>query len=904
MSSIFSGPIEQQIETLTKIVVGLYPPGVRTTVANIEEKVMALAPLAPDLDVSALKIIVAKVETLVHIKFEDEDGGVVDPNTFVPWLTQERRSQIDWARWMAYESLLATKNLSPLVLDRMGTRADHVLELAGDPQKQGQWARRGLVIGDVQSGKTANYLAIFNKAADAGYKIIILFGGHTDKLRRQTQERVDEGFVGRDSKAISAKRPGDFKKATIGVGHHVGFRPATSLTTWATDFSTQQLKGINLDAEAVNGPVIFVIKKNKKIIENLITWLEGQGDGGGDGKLRLPMLLLDDEADYASINTNDEDKDPTAINKAIRDLMAVFARNSYVGFTATPFANVFIDPEHEQDLFPRDYVLTLESPSNYFGPEAMFEHTEGSEAFLVGNDDASAWLPYPHKGNANVGPLPASLLDSVAAFFVANAIRDLRDQHSAPRTMMINVSRFNNVQAQVFEQVSEIVSDWRRKLRQGVGEEVLARLERVFIDNYSHAGTSWEQLRMVLDSSIETVVVKLVNSKTTNSDDWDVTYRSDRARVIAVGGDVLSRGLTLEGLVISYFRRKSVAYDTLMQMGRWFGYREGYRDLCKLWIDPEVASWYDFIALATTELRDQISRMRALGQTPKQFGLAVRRHPSSALVATALNKRRTASVARQISLRDKSFETVRFSDKREVNLSNLNATRDLVTELQATRKSETSRTGNHWWQDVDANVVVRYLENFQTATQDLLFSDQIIAKHVRETRFPWMKTWDIVIASGQSNLKAFPGLIETQKVSRAIYERDGVLYSGGSKLRLGGRSDEGQVLDDDAYSRAVEAAKGKGPGDLHFRAQLTRPLMIIYPIDPAVDDQMALSIANPSTSFTRFNPAEAEYPLVGLHIALPFGDSSIPFEDDSDLVSWLVNLTWLENNNLLTEEEE
>ena len=904
MSSIFSGSKAEQIETLTKVVVGLYPPGTRTTVADIESKVMAFAPLAADLDVAALKIVVAKVETLVHIKFDDEDGEVVDPNTFVPWLTKERRAQIDWSRWMAYESLLTTKNLSPLVLDRMGARADHVLELAGDPQKQGQWARRGLVIGDVQSGKTANYLAIFNKAADAGYKIIILFGGHTDKLRRQTQERVDEGFVGRDSKAISLKRPGEFKNATIGVGHHVGFRPATSLTTWATDFSTQQLKGINLDAEAVNGPVIFVIKKNKKIIENLITWLEGHGDGSGHGKLRLPMLLLDDEADYASINTNDEDKDPTAINKAIRDLMAVFARNSYVGFTATPFANVFIDPEHEQDLFPRDYVLTLESPSNYFGPEAMFEHADGPEAFLAGNDDASTWLPYPHKGNAVVGPLPETLLDSVAAFFLANAIRDLRDQHSAPRTMMINVSRFNNVQNQVFERVSETVADWRRRLRQGVGDEVLLRLESIFVNHYSHTGFSWEQVRMVLDSAIEDVVVKLVNSKTTNSDDWDVTYRSDRARVIAVGGDVLSRGLTLEGLVVSYFRRKSVAYDTLMQMGRWFGYREGYRDLCKLWIDPEVASWYDFIALATAELREQISRMRALGQTPKQFGLAVRRHPSSALVATALNKRRTASVARQISLRDKSFETVRFSDKLEANRSNYMKTVDLIRELESIKTSVLSKTDNHWWQNVDSDLVVKYLESFQTATQDLLFSDHVIAKHVRETRFPWMKSWDIVVASGQSKLKAFPGLIETQKVSRAIYEKDGILYSGGSKLRLGGRSDEGQVLDEEAYAKAVAAAKGKGPGDLHFRAQLKQPLLIIYPIDPAVDDSGALLPPSSNTSFTRFMPPEAEYPLIGLHIALPFGDPAIPFEDDSDLVSWLVNLTWLENNNLLTEEEE
>lgn len=894
------GKAEQE-EALLRLVISSIGSR-KVTLEEIDQRVRAFSFTAEKLAEPDLLSVIAQIETLVRI-IVDPDIEVVDPSSFANWLTKERLAESSWDRWEAYGFLLQNQLFSPNVIDRMDKRAESILELAGDPLRQGSWARRGLVIGDVQSGKTANYLALFNKAADAGYKIIILFGGHTDKLRRQTQQRVDEGFVGSDSRKLIGYKRGVFVDKTFGVGLYKGFKQATSLTTWSSDFSTKQLIGTNLNAEAINGPVVFVIKKNKSIIENLIAWLHSQSTGSQEGKLDLPMLLLDDEADYASINTRDPDSAPTAVNAAIRNLLAVFAKNTYIGFTATPFANVFIDPDQEEDLFPRDYIISLESPSNYFGPESMFLDRPGGSSFISSNDDAMEWLPYSHKLHHPVEELPESLKDAMAAFFIVNAIRDCRGDDSAARTMMINVSRFTTVQSAVFDRVRDLVSGWRQIINQGVGSEVWSRLERVFQEDFEHQEVPWEQVKMNMVSSIHHIEVHLVNSKTSTTDDWDRIYKSDRARVVAIGGDVLSRGLTLEGLCVTYFRRKSVAYDTLMQMGRWFGYRNGYDDLCKLWIDPEVSSWYAFIAEATLELREQISRMRSLDQTPRQFGLAVRRHPGAALMATALNKRRHSDVAHQISLRHKSIESVRLESDPQVNLSNYLAAESLLTAMPGNLLEKKTRQNNSWWSGVPANLVLDFVKSFRTAKSDLLFADGVIAGHIARTKAEWMAHWDVVVVSGDSTQVAFEMLGAGKKVRRAIFERGGVLYAGGSKLRLGGRGDVGQVLSDADYKAVREESEGKEPGDLPYRAKLVHPLLMLYPIEISKSTDSAGVLKQREAGFSRFQPKDANFKMLGVHIAFPVGDSSSDSGADSELVSWLVNRPWLDNNQLLFEDE-
>lgn len=236
--------------------------------------------------------------------------------------------------------------------------------------------RRGLIIGDVQSGKTATYTGLICKAADAGYKVVILLTGITENLRRQTQERIDEGIVG-----ITLKKEGKIEKyPRVGVGLDNKQIKATSVTSTLNDFVGNCNK-ITMSL-ASNSLVLFVIKKNVSVLQRLFNWLREQNIDPIKGYVDVPMLLIDDEADNASVNTRKDETDPTRTNKLIRQICNLFMNSTYVGFTATPFANVFIDPDsvdamQHADLFPEHFIYALEAPSNYVGADKIF-YPEGT----------------------------------------------------------------------------------------------------------------------------------------------------------------------------------------------------------------------------------------------------------------------------------------------------------------------------------------------------------------------------------------------------------------------------------------------------------------------------------------------------------------------------------------------
>jgi hypothetical protein len=873
------GPIDQT--ELIRQVLGLQP---------------ILAPTISDEDVSR---VIARLESQLIVIIEG--GTVLQGDEHEPWLDADRRSAIAWQRWNAYRKLLSSSKTPPRVLQEMGQRADVILGLIGDPQVQTPWQRRGLVIGDVQSGKTANYLGLFNKAADAGYKVIILLGGHTDKLRKQTQKRVDEGFVGKDSRKLGRGLSDIASNIQIGVGR-LGIK-AAGFTTVNSDFSASQLRGLNLEMEALSSPVIFVIKKNKTIINNLVAWLASQATTSG--KLSMPMLLLDDEADYASINTNDPDKDPTAINQGIRDLLGKFERNSFVGFTATPYANVLIDDEIEEDLFPRDFIYALEAPSNYFGPEKMFSGDDDRPSFIRHIYDAEDYFPIKHKSSFQVVGIPASLKRAVMTFFLTNAIRDLRGQEKQPRSMLVNVSRYNLPQQYVTDLIANYVSEIREALifTNNDSRHVWDEMQEIFTDEFANSTEAWPEVSALLGNSIEDIVVKLVNSKN-KSDDWESIYETDRARVIAVGGDVLSRGLTLEGLSTSYFYRKSVAYDTLMQMGRWFGYRGGYEDVCRLWIDQEVSTWYAFIASAIRELRDDLRAMRNAKLTPKDFGLAVLRHPGSVLTVTAQNKSKHGQIAQKISLRNYSCETPRLPNDKTTLEKNWKAFAALVQGISDDNvPMEKSASGHPLWRGVTPSRIVNLLENFRAADAEMLFTDEVILSHVRSSRAPWMQSWDVMVMGGQSRNSLSLIGEEHKLVTRAIYEHNGSLYIGGSKMRLGGRGDIAQILDSESRNKAIQDAETKEPSDANYRRYLKNPLLIIYPIEAKSAEAISKPVDSPKRpKFEKlYVPETGSEPIIGLHFSFPPGDG---VEEDTETVSYMANKVYVRNRNLYEDATE
>ena len=343
------------------------------------------------------------------------------------------KDDLDQKFWLRYKDyLIDEKHFSPNIVSKLGNETlDHDLMnylLNPNVQTDNPVFRRGLVIGDVQSGKTSTYIGLICKAADAGFKVFILLTGTIESLRKQTQERVEEGFIGIDmsDQATGGKRVG------VGLDNQTIF--ATALTSRNNDFTGNSDK-IAVALRNFNA-VVFVIKKQKDVLNKLTKWLKNLNADQLTGKIDLPMLMIDDEADNASINTSKDKEDPTTINRLIRNLANLFTRSNYIGFTATPFANVFIDPEtteemENQDLFPEDFIVALPTPSNYIGPEKIFAEDGEYHSQLVyitdaGVEESDGYSFYFKHKKEWEGDLPESLTDAIYCFYLVNAIRDLR----------------------------------------------------------------------------------------------------------------------------------------------------------------------------------------------------------------------------------------------------------------------------------------------------------------------------------------------------------------------------------------------------------------------------------------------------------------------------------------------
>lgn len=542
-----------------------------------------------------------------------------------------------------------------------------------DPLQDEGFICKGMVIGDVQAGKTNNYTALINKSADLGYRLIIVLTGVTEPLRSQTQARLDKDFVGRESVADRNKP----SLKDVGVGRDpmtISGKTPYSLTDSKLDFLSRN----NVPVETQGSPVLVVTKKNHHVLTSILRWLQSQKTEGS-GLFEQPTLIVDDEADNASVNTADEGEDPKAINGLIRSIISTCDKVSYVAYTATPFANVFIDPDTQEggmiDLFPSHFIVCLDPPSNYCG--GRFFYSQGDEYFRESSFvrrsiyDCESFIPLKHKADLKPTAIPDSMKEALASFFVASAIKDIRRKNGllAPDrekfdSCLINVSRFTAVQTDLAIPVSNFVDElWRDAVtsnEKGYAFQLMRRVYDIHYKNVVNVDEKWSEVAIAL-SQIDEPVIKTVHSKT--KDELDYSSSTAPTKVVAIGGFKLSRGLTLDGLTVSYFYRRSMMYDTLMQMARWFGYRDGYRDLLRLYTTPDARDWYAHITEATDELKRDLLEMEGTGLEPKDFGIKVRSHEDS-LIITAKNKMRTATeINDKVSYANKLKETF-FVDRR------------------------------------------------------------------------------------------------------------------------------------------------------------------------------------------------------------------------------------------------
>ncbi len=791
-------------------------------------------------------------------------GAIIDAEDFRPWLHDARiNGEFGDFYWSRYRKLLNLKGLPKPVIDATDEVTDRVLDRLGDPRNMSQWSRRGMVVGHVQSGKTQNYTGLICKAADAGYRLIVVIAGIHNNLRNQTQARVDEGFIGRDTGRLAHANKAQRQKI-IGVGQFDQREFPVSLTNTLRDFNKATATTFTAQLSQINVPVVLVIKKNSSTLKNLLEWLKEHSVHQSTQMVSQPMLLIDDEADNASINTAYARDEVTRINGQIRELLSLFHRSCYVGYTATPFANIFIDPETDddalkQDLFPRHFIIGLDAPSNYFGAQKVFLDARDLHVRLI-NDNEDI-LPMKHKIDHPVDVLPNSLLKAVRAFIVARAIRNARGQQAAHASMLVNASRFTDVQGRLRSRISDAVSRIRDavavdggKGRAALHNPEIAALHAVWEEQYIDADDAdWPAVQARLHEVLVAARVIEVNaSKRSQALDYDQGGEHG-VTVIAVGGFSLSRGLTLEGLTVSYFLRNSIMYDTLMQMGRWFGYRPGYEDLCRIWIPADGVGWYAHIHEAMDDLQAQLKRMELAKATPEQFGLAVRSHPES-LIVTARNKMGTGKeFAVKVGLAENLIETTRVVLNIEQLQVNKLAGEKLLANATDAQHALELRPRGYLLRKVDVRLVTDFLREYRAEpsakpvnplTDPKLIGDYINARAENE-----LSHWDIFVASStKKGMIAQPFAdLELVPYELSVDEdlaRKGVLAFSGSSRRIGSAEDESEGLTSEQIAEARKAFRIRRPGQIlpktvnpriYRLVTGRRPLLILRLVKPKLD---------------------------------------------------------------------
>lgn len=859
------------------------------------------------------------------------DAGHID------WLNSSRKS--GWRYWQRYQEWLERK-LSYSAIDDLDQVTDQVLSLLEDPKRLGGWDRRGLVVGHVQSGKTGNYTGLICKAADAGYKIIIVLAGLHNNLRSQTQMRLDEGFLGYETK------PSHTDLQVIGVGEidsDISIRPNyVTNRSEKGDFSAAIAKNLGISPE--QRPWLFVVKKNKSVLEKLVRWITNHVADSRDEKDgrkvvdHLPLLVIDDEADNASVDTKeqifdgnnmpDPDHEPTAINRLIRQLLHTFNKSAYVGYTATPFANIFIHEQSETtlegpDLFPSAFIINLAAPSTYVGPARVFgiENSEGERTGLplirsiddfLDKNLTKGWMPIGHKNGHHplcngIDVLPQSLKDAIHSFFLATACRAIRGQENQHSSMLVHVTRFTSVQQEVYRQVESYVAGCKQRLlrRKIDSDGLLGSLKALWESDFvptSHiiaeqdpelmigSIPSWDAIEVVLTDVVADIRVNMINGKAKDALDYEENKHKG-LKVIAIGGDKLARGLTLEGLSVSYFLRASKMYDTLMQMGRWFGYRPGYVDLCRLYITDELTEWFGHISIAAEELREEFDLMVASGATPRDYGLKVESHPT--LMVTSRLKMRHAKDL-MLSFSGQLLETILFYKDKPTLERNVKALERLLDGIgkpeinpRRLRPSVTQSWNGYLWNSVSAEKIIDFLTTYRTHDDAYKVNSRMLAEFIASMNVKSELTnWTVVLIGGGEGGLFQPSqgisvdmLKRKQKgvhpdrytIGRLMSSRDESIdltdteWEAALRLTIKAwKPDQGRLQNpvppSEPNGPAVRKIRGFGVPELNIAAHPERGVLFLYALDPALAE----------TAFSNGN-----IPVVGFGISFPSSNSGL-----------------------------
>ncbi|WP_298236589.1 Z1 domain-containing protein [uncultured Azohydromonas sp.] len=749
-----------------------------------------------------------------------------------------------WRHWARLEALLlGDLGWEKRQVESVAAESLRVLRHLPDPLADAPFQGRGLVVGYVQSGKTANYTAVAARAVDAGYRIVVILSGIHDSLRNQTQCRLERELIGGQ---------------TTAPGREQSARQWITLTTPAEDFREQ-------DMAILASPALFlaVVKKNVPVLQKLDRWL-----ASAERHLRdMPVLVIDDEADQASINTrgnrppdpsvsDEEDSDegdaPSRTNALIRSILSRARKAAYVAYTATPFANILINPDAVDrhvgtDLFPRDFVIQLPRPNGYTGTEELFGvGAQGRDVLrAVPDSDVKALRTSRRRSRAEIvlgrdsgDVLPGSLADALVSFCLAGGVRLLRGFAGKAHTMLVHVSQRTADQERIADAICTQLDVWREAWRQG------QRLEAVF-------RPAWEDMKpgvevpgddeAVLEAAI-TVLREIVVLRLNSVTGEDLEYDTKPGRhIVAVGGNRLSRGLTLEGLTVSYFLRTASMCDTLLQMARWYGFRRGYEDLIRIWTTDGIARWFSELALVEQSLRDSIVALARAGRRPDQMAIRLRAH--SDLLLTARNKAATA-MSQQDSWSGEHPQTVLLplSDP-----GRLQENLQLADRFIAGMSPSVRRHGGWLARDVAPEDIAAFLREYRVHDDIVVFRSGPLADWIMGRAAAGELTdWSVFVASPEGGRPAALGGVDIGLVRRRRVSSESIGI-------LTDPAHEGVDLPGgpDAYRRDNGAHDAEA---MRAARPATQGLLIIYPLDPEYlgigypGAVIALSLSLPRTS--------------------------------------------------------
>lgn len=818
--------------------------------------------------------------------------------------------------WDSHKEWLLENSKKPIdVVNEIDKSTDEILGLLENPKRAGLWDRRGLVVGNVQSGKTSNFIALINKAADAGYKFIVVMSGLTKDLRRQTHERLDEGFFGFNTEQFEYDNFSSSNILSLGkIRQDKVNRPNTYTSSAMNgDLSKAKLRAaINTHTDDLT---LLCIKKNKTSIENLIRYVLSSPDVPSNIVVKdkpfsikqfkenlietninelekhnkeydlspdfpliknKPILVIDDEVDHASVDTgtgaideNDqpnEEYDPKTINRLIRQLLNLYEKKSYIGYTATPFANVFIHPneytsEEGPGLFPKSFIHDLPEPNNYYGIGKLFSEDSGDvdESFLEIVDDHcddpqdidcyQGWIPPKHYTDHETlingkDTHPHSLKRSIISFITSCSIRNMRGQINDHKSMLIHVSKYIRVNRQIKIQVINTVEKIKSILL-NPGTEQFSTLRNEIekeLNNFQKKNEFNFDEMFNSEIGLKYVVSEIsLNIKNLSGDSVDYLdyeqYKRSKDRglqTIIIGGDRLSRGITLEGLSTSYFLRSTKMYDTLMQMGRWFGYREGYQDLCKLFTTHEMMDWFYFISEATEELKLQFRIMSEKNLTPQDFGLKVKSHPLLMI---------TSRVKMQHGYSVTSSFVDHFGQTTSFDLNKIDHNKDVVSdfinnigkpsESNLIKRAYGNEKNSYVWKNISSKDIINFLNKYEIHEDAKLVRPHFYGQYIKNLNsINELNEWTVgLMGSGSTN--NFETICDQFEVN--LLKRKAKKADFNNKYSIGVLTNPfHQMLDlnDDQIKEIIENSEDKKKFGIKAR-QYRDPkngLLLLYPI--------------------------------------------------------------------------